>query len=285
MQLKYKQRTVKQHVLVTPAMAKMILETHNKRNRPISRAYVEQFKDALKEGEFKEVNAITINKSGNLQDGQHRLKAVAETGISAYMTIIFGQDDNDFDLTNTCHAMTINEFAKTNSEELNGVKPEMFSAASCAKHLVYDRRTRGPQIPKRKLKKLIEDDIDTFRFLSSRKRKKPKYMYNKSMLHALEYLLYKMETEENKPKVIEFFDNLWNMELNTTTHSVENAYVTWIENNAFGNHTGTKGEDLTLRGTCYAYEAFKNGKVLEKLRIPKNYQIPDFSVLKPVIQQ
>ncbi len=273
MKLKYNTRTIQQHVLVTPEIADEILSTHNKKNRPINRVYVEQFKQALRNGEFKEVNAITINKSGNLQDGQHRLLAIKETGIPAHMTIIFGQDDEDFDLTNTGHAMTISEFAKTNSEELEGVKTVMFSAASIVKHMYETNMPRGQQIPKRQLKKFIVDDIETFRYLSSHKRKNPTYMYNKSMLYALEYLIYKTETDSNKEKVVEFFNNLWNMQLSTTMHSVENAYVSWIQNQT---HTGVAGEMNTLRGTYFAWEAFKNGKRLQKLRIPTNFQVPDF---------
>ena len=157
MKLKYNERIIKQHVLVTPEIADEILRTHNERNRPFSRGYVEQFKDAIKEGQFKEVNAITIDWNGNLLDGQHRLKAVRETGIPVYMTIIFGQDPDDFDLTNTGHAMTISEFAKTNEKELGGkVKTVMYSAASVVKHLMDEKSPRGHQIPKRKLKQFIK---------------------------------------------------------------------------------------------------------------------------------
>ena len=264
MKLKYNERTIKQHVLVTPEIAREILDTHNTRNRPISRVYVEQFKEAIRDNEFKEVNAITIDKNGNLLDGQHRLQAVVETNTPVCMTIIFGQDPEDFDLTNTGHAMTIAEFAKTNSEELTGVKTIMYSAASVVKHLIDDKSPRGQQIPKRKLKQFIMDNIDTFRFMSSQKRGKPTYMYNKSILNAIEFLLYTTETEENRKKVTRFFNNLWNMKTDSEINPVEKAYATWISNQSV--HTGVQGEISTLIGTYCAWKAVKAGKRIQKLR-------------------
>lgn len=271
MQLKYNKRKIQQHVLVTPEIAKEILDTHNEKNRRINKNYVEQFKHALVNGYFKEVNAITINKSGTLQDGQHRLRAIVETGIPAYMTIIFGQDDEDFDLTNTGHAMTINEFACTNSKELEGVKSIMYSAITIVKHMHDTGMPRGTQVPKREIKKLIVDDIDTWRFLSNRGRSLPKHMYNRPALYALEYAIYKTETEENKKKVIEFFDNLWNNNIHSETNPVEHAYVSWIGNQ---KHTGVTGEMTTLCGTYYAWDAFKKGKKIQRLHVPSNYELP-----------
>ena len=264
MKLKYNERIIKQHVLVTPEIAKEILRTHNERNRPFSRGYVEQFKEAIREGQFKEVNAITIDWNGNLLDGQHRLKAVVETGIPVYMTIIFGQDPDDFDLTNTGHAMTISEFAKTNEKELGGkVQTVMYSAASVVKHLMDEKSPRGHQIPKRKLKQFIKENLETFEFMSSQKRGKPAYMYNKSILNAIEFLLYTKETEENKKKVALFFNNLWNMRTDSTISPVEKAYATWIGNQP---HTGVSGEISTIIGTYCAWKAFKAGKRIQKLR-------------------
>ena len=278
--LQYNVRQVRQHFLVTPEIAKFILEHHNDRNRPIKRNYVEQFKEDLRNGRFTEVGEIIISRSGTLMDGQHRLKAIVETGISAEMTIVFGQPDEDFDKI-AGRGMTLNDIGVIYSRDIPDVKPKMFSAASIIMHMKKSNKPRGEQIQRYKLKEFIQGNLPTFQRMSKRKEMKVDYMYNKSLLYAIEFLLYEMEDDEGKKKVVEFFDNLWKMEIDSKHHSVEKAYVNWIKNK---NHTGVVGELTTLKGTICAYDCFKSGKKLERLRVNDDYPIPDFMEKKEVPQ-
>lgn len=74
-------------VTITPEMASALLEL-NKNNRPLSRARVRMYADSMKRGQWK-VNGEAVKTSRNpltgevrLLDGQHRLVACVESGVS-----------------------------------------------------------------------------------------------------------------------------------------------------------------------------------------------------------
>ena len=75
---------------VSPEMAKEWLEKNNqKTNRKIDRKQVEKYKREIKSGNWM-LNGDTIRFyiSGTLADGQHRLIAIVETGITVLCSII-----------------------------------------------------------------------------------------------------------------------------------------------------------------------------------------------------
>lgn len=80
---------------VSPSQAQHWLEKCNyPYNRPISRSQVNILKLAISKGHFNEGSAIHFGVLGGkdyLLDGQHRLTAIVETGVSQPMTIIYGQ--------------------------------------------------------------------------------------------------------------------------------------------------------------------------------------------------
>lgn len=84
-------------VTVTPDYAKALLGA-NTSNRKVSKANLDKVKTALVNGEWK-VNgeAIKIAKDGRVLDGQHRLHAGSETGISFTTVVMSGLDPNTQD--------------------------------------------------------------------------------------------------------------------------------------------------------------------------------------------
>ena len=73
-------------VLVTPDMANAILECNYYNNRRLSKSNVESFADLLKAGAWTEGSPIRFADDGGeyvLIDGQHRLRAIIDTNISA----------------------------------------------------------------------------------------------------------------------------------------------------------------------------------------------------------
>lgn len=75
---------------VTPEMAAILLR-RNEHNRSLVASGVREWCEALRRGEWA-VNgeAIIISDAGELNDGQHRLTAVIETGIPMQTLIVFG---------------------------------------------------------------------------------------------------------------------------------------------------------------------------------------------------
>jgi hypothetical protein len=80
---------------ITPGLARVLLE-RNENNRRVNRSRVEGYKMDLRGGRWA-VNGETLKVSsdGTLNDGQHRLFAIIETGIVAKMFLVFGIKPED----------------------------------------------------------------------------------------------------------------------------------------------------------------------------------------------
>jgi len=79
-------------MLVTPAIAKEWL-TKNKSNRKVKVNKVNQYKRDMQNGNWPVTHqGIGFFEDGNLADGQHRLLAIVESGISVYMQVSFGMN-------------------------------------------------------------------------------------------------------------------------------------------------------------------------------------------------
>jgi hypothetical protein len=77
-------------VTVTPEYAKALLE-RNIGNRKVAPANLSKVSESLRSGEWKlNGEAIKIAKDGRILDGQHRLTACVETGISFTTLVITG---------------------------------------------------------------------------------------------------------------------------------------------------------------------------------------------------
>lgn len=75
---------------ITPAMAKLLL-SRNDNNRRLHMPGVRKWAEALRRGEWKlNGEPVVIADTGELNDGQHRLSAVVETGISLKTFVVFG---------------------------------------------------------------------------------------------------------------------------------------------------------------------------------------------------
>lgn len=81
---------------VTPEFARQLLEL-NTANRPISRREVERLKAILAGGQWRyNGESIKISDTGKVLDGQHRLIAIAESGVAADLRIETGLPDDVF---------------------------------------------------------------------------------------------------------------------------------------------------------------------------------------------
>ena len=77
-------------VTITPEIAELLL-AKNTRNRNVSPGNYDKICEALRAGEWKlNGEAIKIGKDGRLLDGQHRLLACRDTGISFQSLVIYG---------------------------------------------------------------------------------------------------------------------------------------------------------------------------------------------------
>jgi hypothetical protein len=83
------------------SLAKSIL-ARNTNNRSISKAHLAFLKSELLNENWKfNGNTIVLGKSGRLLDGQHRLTAIVETGISISTLIVKNVDEDSFTTMDT----------------------------------------------------------------------------------------------------------------------------------------------------------------------------------------
>lgn len=86
--------------IVTPELAAAMLEKNNN-NRPLNRHHVAFLSRQMKNGSWM-LNGDTICLSGDsLIDGQHRLRAVIDSGVDVEMVIVTGVSDDAFKTKDT----------------------------------------------------------------------------------------------------------------------------------------------------------------------------------------
>jgi hypothetical protein len=86
-------------IMVTPEFARWILDTYNISNRKLNKAKKKILVKAMKAGQWswKASGNILISTRPRIIDGQHRLMAIAESGIDTMMFFLFGANDGDYD--------------------------------------------------------------------------------------------------------------------------------------------------------------------------------------------
>ena len=87
--------------LVTPDMARDWL-TRNIGNRPVAPSQVTRLQEAIIDGKWKLTgDPIRFSKTGKLIDGQHRLHAIVNAGLTVECVVMHGLDDEIFDVIDT----------------------------------------------------------------------------------------------------------------------------------------------------------------------------------------
>lgn len=83
-------------VLVTPDLARQWLN-RNTHNRPVLARAVDRFVADLTANAWVETHqGLAFSKGGALLDGQHRLHAIAKSGVAVVCWVCFGEDDKAF---------------------------------------------------------------------------------------------------------------------------------------------------------------------------------------------
>ena len=97
---------------ITPARAESFLKK-NKNNRPVKVSNVLKLKNDLQQGNFKLTHqGIAFDWDGNLIDGQHRLMAIVESGVTASMYVTYNCDPSIFKVIDSGSARNTNDVLK-----------------------------------------------------------------------------------------------------------------------------------------------------------------------------
>lgn len=84
-------------VNVTPDIARHLIETSNRENRKVKPNVVKRYARLMAEGDWRfSPETISISKTGRLLNGQHRMLAVIESGVTCRFLFATGFDDEIF---------------------------------------------------------------------------------------------------------------------------------------------------------------------------------------------
>jgi len=89
-------------VLIDPVYAAHLLEGNDK-NRPLKEDLLLRYTDDMRTGKWRGQTgeSIKVSKTNRLLDGQHRLNAIIKSGVSVKCLIVYGLDDQVFDVIDT----------------------------------------------------------------------------------------------------------------------------------------------------------------------------------------
>ncbi len=115
-------------ILVTPEMANEFL-SKNTSNRRLKIPVVAKYAKDMVAGRWKEDTAelIKICKSGRVLDGQHRLMAVAKSGVSINFHFAFDVEDNVFDVLDTGTTRNASDVFKIHGVKHDNMLPSIIS--------------------------------------------------------------------------------------------------------------------------------------------------------------
>jgi hypothetical protein len=124
--------------IITPDVAKEYL-TKNRNNRSLSEVLAETYgRDMSYERWYLNTDAIGFDSSGALMNGQHRLAAVARSGQSVEMMVVYGLDPNARATVDIQRKRTIGDELK-----MRGVSNNNTVAAAVRMRLNYENQTVG----------------------------------------------------------------------------------------------------------------------------------------------
>lgn len=125
-----------EHVLmtITPALAQEML-AYNDSNRPLSPNRVKLYARQMLNGEWRLTKQpIIFSKSHKLQDGQHRLRACLDSGMSIRAWVDFGDEDENFAFIDVGKPRGASDIFA-----INGVKCYTAMAAAARWIMAYDK--------------------------------------------------------------------------------------------------------------------------------------------------
>lgn len=86
-----------EHRIVTPEMAREWLDKCNTKNRNMSEKTVAKYVAIIKRGEWRvTAQGVSFDTKGRLSNGQHRLEAIARSGIPVEMVVVYNEPDDAY---------------------------------------------------------------------------------------------------------------------------------------------------------------------------------------------
>ena len=266
-----KQEMVKETIeIIGPDEAKSLLDHNYINNRKINDSHVAQFADMMRRDIFYSMNghSIILFKDGDLLDGQHRLRAIIESGVALPFSIktVGGDKQEVFETIDNCRPRQAADFWKEK------YRTEVASLAKVAYAVEYGNQGLVSCLQGKVSSKVSVSRIDITRYMAENsddlvsicgRAVKMRTAIKCGPTSAYSVFIYLVERFGNPVELDKFIDECCDLAPDSKTVS---AVVTTIRNKYLIKTT--KPEHKWLIGVLlYAYKNYllRNGtKMLNK---------------------
>lgn len=268
-------------VRITPDKAREMLSRNLYRQRPMDRRLVDQIRRDIVNGDFVTTHqGIAFDDDGNLVDGQHRLQAIADSGMAVNVMVTTGLTRRAFSVVDTGKARTYRDFAITSGI---GEDDPLFAstrAASIARGLYRFEISRNVRLSNAEVRRLIAGLLpwlhDLYGVCLTRK-KNPTSPVNAALLAAL--------INGESAKALSAFVNVF---LYSDVRGAEdynyNAALLWSKRVLTAQAGKSPLDRVALyHGTQNAIWHFINGVGTRSARIPDSSRYPTKTKLMAIL--
>lgn len=264
---------------MTPDWAESLIQKHNLRNRKLRKHVLERYKEAIRAGRYKLTHqGVAIGWDGVLLDGQHRLLAVAETGMSIQIVYATQCDPATFDVIDSgCVRKSSDALDMNNVPYANTVN------AICRMHIMYyehleriwQGRLRYPEtseITKFYMSRSNDCDFATQKAYATWRQFR--LLTNRSAIGA--FVLLAIDNNHPRTEIEAFLQKLGSGS-GLDESSPILRFRAAVANGVL-NRKGTNKGQLTLAGMLKCFNSAYEGKTTSVFRFP---EIPPMPVILP----
>jgi len=255
-------------ILVTPELAKEYL-SHNTSNRVLNKRYIGKYVNEMKKGLWTLSNdAIIFSESGVLLNGQHRLTAVVQSGVTCEFLVGFGFPESTFNVLDSGKARSGGDVFRC-----NGIHNGTTLASIIRKYILLSTHVEGLSIDMVGNSTLVEEynrDTDFCTYILAVSRREVKDgcgAFLATELGAYHAYLVK-ERNYEQSYVLSFFEQLTERE--QCTNATISLLRRMMTNDRMSNrHIPAKHRMMLFVKT---WNAYVDGKELQILRWSPNIE-------------
>lgn len=261
-------------VKITPEVATKML-ANNIKNRNVSRRSVERLVYTLKSGQWR-LNGETVKVSdiGRLIDGQHRLTAVQQSGVTCDMLVVTGIQEDSVDTIDVGRKRTFSDWLSLQGEENTTILSASLYKLSLYKYyysknqFVKCRRGGLKHQTYGDLERLLKNNSGMKHSCAVANRLEAKKMFDTSVIATTHYLFSLSDSE----KADDFFRRLStgaDLREGSPILTLRNAAIRW----KLDNHKPEVYEVMAhlVRG----WNAFITKKTISHLRFNPEENFPE----------